>query len=97
MTTEVFPLSFKEFLDFKDIHVESTTSGRGRLEASLQEYLKFGGFPEVALLEEEVDKVIVLRLLQGDTWSRCGRAIKGRRLSGEVVWPLCTRIPVLQR
>ena len=60
MTTEVFPLSFKEYLEFKDIHVESTTSGRGRLEASLQEYLKFGGFPEVALLEEEVDKVIVL-------------------------------------
>ncbi len=57
---ELFPLSFKEFLIFKQVAVESTTAGRGRLESALSEYLKFGGFPEVVLAGEEIDKVRIL-------------------------------------
>ena len=60
LSMELFPLSFKEFLTFKQVAVESTTAGRGRLESALSEYLKFGGFPEVVLAEEEIDKVRIL-------------------------------------
>ena len=63
---ELFPLSFKEFLVFKRIEVESTTVGIGRLERALSEYLTFGGFPEVVLAEDALDKVRIIRLiLQG--------------------------------
>lgn len=54
---EVYPLSFKEFLEFKNIGVEKTTAGIGRIERALNEYLIFGGFPEVVLLEDHTDKI----------------------------------------
>jgi hypothetical protein len=60
LSLELFPLSFKEFLTFRRIDIETTTAGRGRLERALSEYLKFGGFPEVVLAEEEMDKIRIL-------------------------------------
>ncbi|MBI4065546.1 ATP-binding protein [Candidatus Gottesmanbacteria bacterium] len=54
---ELYPLSFKEFLEFKEIPVERTTAGIGRIEKALKEYLTYGGFPEVVLTEEKTDKV----------------------------------------
>jgi predicted AAA+ superfamily ATPase len=60
LPVELFPLSFKEFLTFKQLIVETTTAGRGRLENALSEYLKYGGFPEVVLASEEIDKVRIL-------------------------------------
>jgi uncharacterized protein len=60
LPVELFPLSFKEFLTFKQVIVECTTAGRGRLENALFEYLKYGGFPEVVLAGEEIDKVRIL-------------------------------------
>ncbi|MEW6328765.1 MAG: ATP-binding protein [Candidatus Micrarchaeota archaeon] len=57
---ELYPLSFKEFLKFKGIVIEKTTVGRGRVEKAFLEYLKYGGFPEVALVKEEIDKVRIL-------------------------------------
>ena len=57
---ELYPLSFVEFLRFKGINVEKTTSGRGKMERAFSEYLKYGGFPEIALTEERVDKVRIL-------------------------------------
>lgn len=60
LPTELYPLSFKEFLTFKNITIERTTAGKGRLERALSEYLKFGGFPEVVLAQDEMDKVRIL-------------------------------------
>lgn len=60
LSVELFPLSFKEFLTFRNIGIERTTAGRGKLERALSEYLKFGGFPEVVLAEDELDKVRIL-------------------------------------
>ncbi len=60
LSLELFPLSFKEFLNFRNIGIEITTAGRGRLERALSEYLKFGGFPEVVLAEDEMDKIRIL-------------------------------------
>jgi predicted AAA+ superfamily ATPase len=57
---ELYPLSFIEYLDFKKIPNEKTTAGIGRLDEALTEYLKFGGYPEVVLAEDETDKVTTL-------------------------------------
>jgi predicted AAA+ superfamily ATPase len=57
---EIYPLSFREFLRFKGIEVERTTAGIGRLERALEEYLIYGGFPEVVLSEDRVDKIRIL-------------------------------------
>lgn len=57
---EIYPLSFKEFLKFKSVEVEHTTAGIGKIEKSLAEYLTYGGFPEVALLEDKADKIRIL-------------------------------------
>lgn len=57
---ELYPLSFPEFLSFIDVKVEKTTSGKGRLEKAFFTYLKYGGFPEVALTKNETDKILIL-------------------------------------
>ena len=57
---ELYPLSFKEFLKFKNIEIEYTTAGIGRIEKALNEYVVYGGFPEVVLTENKTDKVRLL-------------------------------------
>ncbi len=57
---ELYPLSFKEFLNFDQIKIEKSVVGIGKIEKSLNEYLTSGGFPEIVLLKEKTDK---LRLL----------------------------------
>lgn len=54
---ELYPLSFREYLSFSGISPEKTTVGRGKLEKALAEYMKYGGFPEVALTKNNTDKV----------------------------------------
>lgn len=56
----MYPLSFLEFIKFKEIKTEKTTAGKGKLENALFEYLKFGGFPEVVFAKDEIDKVMLL-------------------------------------
>lgn len=57
---ELYPLSFKEFLNFKEIKVELTVAGTGRIEQALDEYLIYGGFPEVVLTDDKTDKIQIL-------------------------------------
>lgn len=57
---ELYPLSFKEFLQFRGIEVERTTAGIGRIEKALDEYLVYGGLPEVVLLGDKTDKIRLL-------------------------------------
>jgi len=55
VTFEVFPLSFEEFLSFKNIKIEKNNIRKGivlektkfSISKSMQEYLYFGGFPEI--------------------------------------------------
>lgn len=57
----VFPLSFKEFLKFNNLTVDNEldlTSQRIEIKGRLNQYLEFGGFPEVVL--EERKKEILL-------------------------------------
>lgn len=54
---EFYPLSFREFFEFKDIKLEKTTAGIGRIERALEEYIVYGGFPEAVLSGENIDKI----------------------------------------
>ena len=54
---KIFPLSFKEFLKFKNLDFDFKIldySGKERplILKALMEYLKFGGLPEIVLIEE---------------------------------------------
>ena len=64
-TVEVFPLNFREFLTFKGLPTEmKALLGRKRkVEALLREYLEFGGFPQVVLMEDKSLKNELLREL----------------------------------
>jgi uncharacterized protein len=60
LTLEVFPLSFAEVLDFRGIlwqpsHPDSESVVRGALE----QYLRWGGFPEVVLAEDALRPLIL--------------------------------------
>jgi predicted AAA+ superfamily ATPase len=59
---EVFPLSFKEFLDFKGMKVpeKPLKADERKLRYHLNDYLRFGGFPEVALKSDENVKLKLL-------------------------------------
>ena len=57
---ELYPLSFREFLQFRGMEVEPTTAGIGKIEKALHDYLVYGGFPEVALVDDRTDKVRLL-------------------------------------
>jgi uncharacterized protein len=56
LSWEVFPFSFREFLDFKKIEVRTPPSTRQRLliAKAFEEYRETGGFPEVAGLDRHV-------------------------------------------
>jgi predicted AAA+ superfamily ATPase len=60
----VFPLSFNEFLQFKNIQIKNKLDALAKeseIKALLREYIRFGGFPEVVLTkDEEVKRTILL-------------------------------------
>lgn len=64
LTFEIFPLSFGEFLMFKKIKVDSDRElylNAGKIKKYIWEYIKFGGFPEIVLIDdEEIKSRIVL-------------------------------------
>ncbi len=64
VSNEVFPLSFQEFLAFKKKE-EMIERSRGRGSPALRnlfnQYIRFGGFPQVVLTEEEKDKMQILK------------------------------------
>ncbi len=56
LSWEMFPFSFREFLDWKGIDSASTLSTKKRLvvQKAFEEYWETGGFPEVAGLDREL-------------------------------------------
>jgi len=60
---EVFPLNFPEFLEFRGIKINLSAlwSERKRLLSELRIYLKWGGFPEIVLEENERMKINILK------------------------------------
>lgn len=60
----VYPLSFKEFLDFKKINIPENLSAhpdRFKIQKAFKEYLLWGGLPEIALLNKKREKMMVLQ------------------------------------
>jgi len=57
LTQELYPLSFKEFLQFQNIQIKKTTIGIGKAKRALDEHLIFGGYPEIVLISNRTDKI----------------------------------------
>jgi predicted AAA+ superfamily ATPase len=64
LDVEVFPLAFREFLDFKGIRIKDeldAIKSRHKIKNLLSEYIEFGGFPEVALAERKMKGELIRR------------------------------------
>lgn len=64
LSFKVFPLSFKEFLRFENIEVPKSIlplREKPKYYNMLNKYLKWGGFPEVVLAEDDYRKELLLR------------------------------------
>ncbi len=64
ISLEVFPLNFKEFLNFKKFPINEnlkfiTTEYENRILHLLKEYLVYGGFPEVVLKEKNFKNILL--------------------------------------
>ncbi|MCX7003059.1 MAG: ATP-binding protein [bacterium] len=60
LTLEVFPLSFREYLAFREIPViPSSAANESSLRAALETYLQWGGFPEIVLADEALRPLIL--------------------------------------
>ncbi len=60
----LFPLSFREFLSFKEISFDIarlSTASKAQITHALEEYLKFGGYPEVVGYKDETKKLQILK------------------------------------
>ncbi len=53
ITRHVFPLSFKEYLDFEGVEIKDPDTQRNEILHHFNNYLFKGGFPEVVLEEDE--------------------------------------------
>ena len=61
---EVYPLSFVEFLRFKDVEVQSELeylNEKALIRHHFLDYLKYGGFPEVVLKQNDNDRELLLK------------------------------------
>ena len=62
ITLEVYPLSFREFLTFRGVKIDSkldVLKRSRRIRGYLREYLEYGGFPRVVLSEGNYKKEIL--------------------------------------
>ncbi|MBU1171167.1 MAG: ATP-binding protein [Proteobacteria bacterium] len=64
VTFEVYPLSFREFLRFKEVDVSTEMdylAQKDKVRNLFVNYLKYGGFPEVVLKSSDDDKSLLLK------------------------------------
>lgn len=64
LSFKVLPLSFKEFLRFEKIDIPNQKlpiTAKPKIHHALNKYLKWGGFPEVVLAEDDYRKELLLR------------------------------------
>jgi len=60
ITYEIFPLSFREYLNFLEIEVQpSSADNESIVRHALENYLAWGGFPEIVLSDEAVRPLIL--------------------------------------
>jgi len=64
ITNALLPLSFKEFINFKNFDFEInklSTKSKAQLMNSLEEFLKFGGYPEIVLEKDKNEKLKIMK------------------------------------
>jgi predicted AAA+ superfamily ATPase len=60
VTVEVFPLSFQEYLDFRGLAWQpGLADSESAVRAAFEDYLRWGGFPEVVLAEDAMKPLIL--------------------------------------
>ncbi|MFP4388548.1 MAG: ATP-binding protein [Desulfococcaceae bacterium] len=61
LSFEIFPLSFREYLDFREMEPEQRHSTRGaaRFAAAFRNYATWGGFPELTVVEDSLKAQIL--------------------------------------
>jgi len=66
LSYHLFPLSFREFLEFKGENFEEPLieDERGRIMGYLEEYMEFGGFPEIVSYREFEHRMLKIRTLK---------------------------------
>ncbi len=60
----IMPLSFQEYLEFNDIkysNLTGSTDQRGYILSELNNYFKYGGYPEVVLEKNNENKLMILK------------------------------------
>lgn len=96
ITTTLMPLTFKEFLDFKNYKLEKviTEKQKANIKKLFEEYLKFGGFPEVVLSD---NKEPILNQLFSDILSKdiLGRTVRKENIIEEFAYYLASNITSL--
>jgi predicted AAA+ superfamily ATPase len=85
---EIFPLSFREFLAFRGIEIAAYSSeSESLVRGALEEYLSWGGFPEIVLAEEALRPLILTEyaslMLYRDVVERY--AVRNERLMREML------------
>ena len=58
----IWPLSFKEYCQFKNISIKHSSEFLGHI----RDYLKWGGFPEVVLMNSDNEKQLILKQYLND-------------------------------
>jgi predicted AAA+ superfamily ATPase len=63
LTLKIMPLDFKEYLRFRNMHISSPLSskGKGQYATEFNRFLSFGGFPEVVLTESPETRRTLLK------------------------------------
>jgi len=64
ITIALLPLSFKEFLEFKNFEADAnkiSAKSEARIVNYFEEFLKFGGYPEVVLEEDANEKLKIIK------------------------------------
>jgi len=64
LTSLLLPLSFKEFLTFKNANInfqKLSSKNKARLKNIFNDYLNFGGYPEITLEQNKIEKIKILK------------------------------------
>ncbi len=93
LTTGLFPLSFSEFLRFKGISLDSRSAKTTSfIKGAFDEYLAYGGFPEVVLTDNPKSKEDIVSQLFTDILSRdiVTRAVRKEQIIEDFAYFLCS-------
>lgn len=98
ITMVVFPLSFEEFLNFKGLDAGKkyfTEEYRARIRKCLDEYLEFGGFPEVVLSQEKerILEQLFHDIITRDVLERI--SLRKPKVMEEIAYYICSNIASL--